>query len=191
MAAIRELLIVGLGNLPYPATRHSVGHLILDALASSNGMSLRLDRVVGGFVASKSDVPFGKITVSLTLFKPNAFMNISGRSVANALRKTVVSPSNLIVIHDDLLRKPSTLSHKFGGSANGHNGVKSIIAGLGGETGFHRLRIGIGREGDAAEYVLDRLPLDERLFWSKGGEGFELVCGEIAKIASRKGNGLR
>ena len=54
-----------------------------------------------------------------------------------------------------MITKPDAVSQKFGESANGHNGVRSVISVLG-TSDFHRLRIGIGEnEGvDAAEYVL-------------------------------------
>jgi len=116
-------------------------------------------------------------------------MNISGPPIAEALRHTAKTPSNLIVIHDSLDHKPASCSPKFGGSANGHNGIKSIIGALGGEAGFHRLRIGIGRgPGDTAAYVLDRLPSYEKQFWRPGGEGIDLIWREITKIVDKQEN---
>ncbi|OBZ70975.1 putative peptidyl-tRNA hydrolase [Grifola frondosa] len=114
-----QFLVVGLGNLPYPLTRHSVGHLILDSLAFRLGVSFASERV--GYIA-RTNVAIGENSAALTLFKPKTLMNISGRPVVTALRDTVSSPSQMIVVHDELSRKPSTLSPKFGGSANGHNG---------------------------------------------------------------------
>lgn len=109
-------------------------------------------------------------------------MNISGRPVANALRHTARSPSSLIIIHDSLSHKPITLSPKLGGSANGHNGVKSVIAALGGNMDFHRLRVGIGRGGsDPAEYVLGNLSSHELQFWGSSGQGTDLVWRELEK----------
>lgn len=90
----------------------------------------------------------------------------------------------MIVIHDSLSHKPCTNSPKFGGSANGHNGVRSIISALGGDTNFHRLRIGIGREErDVAEYVLGKLSIHERQFWSVDGQGIDLVWSSLNKIS--------
>ena len=110
-------------------------------------------------------------------------MNISGQSVVAALRKTVRSPESMIVIQDSLSHKAGTLSVKLGGSANGHNGIKSVMAALGGD-GFHRLRIGIGRDQtDPAEYVLQKLSTSERAFWGDGGQGLNIVVREIHKIA--------
>jgi PTH1 family peptidyl-tRNA hydrolase len=112
-------------------------------------------------------------------------MNVSGTSIAAVLRKTVKSPRSMIVIHDSLSHKVESLSVKLGGSANGHNGIKSVISALGGEMGFHRFRIGIGRNlgSDAAEYVLHKLTSHERQFWGKSGEGLDLVVRELSKVA--------
>lgn len=115
-------------------------------------------------------------------------MNLSGRPVAGALRSRNLPPSSLVVIHDALDITPGTLKYKSGGSPEGHNGLRSIISALGGDKGFHRLRIGIGREnGDVSQYVLSRLPSYERQFWGNSGQGIDLVLRELEKIA---GTGL-
>ncbi|CAG8587366.1 4800_t:CDS:2 [Paraglomus brasilianum] len=84
------------------------------------------------------------IRLEMTLMKPGLLMNLSGKSVGKAVRNLHISPSNIIVIHDDMQRELGKISPKFGGSANGHNGIKSIIECLRTDQ-FHRLRIGIGR----------------------------------------------
>ena len=113
-------------------------------------------------------------------------MNVSGPSVAAALRKTVKSPGSMIVIQDSLSHKIRSLSVKLGGSANGHNGIKSVTAALGGD-GFYRFRIGIGRDqSDPADYVLQKLSTPEREFWGSGGQGLDAVLREIHKIALQR-----
>ena len=111
-------------------------------------------------------------------------MNITGPCVSSALRHTGVHPSSMIVVHDSLSHKPNTVSPKFGGSANGHNGVRSIISALGGNMSFHRLRIGIGRiDGDITEYVLGPLSMEERQYWSSDGQGIEQVWKALSNIS--------
>lgn len=115
-----------------------------------------------------------------------SLMNVSGPSVATALRSIVRSPGSMIVIQDSLSHKVETISPKFGGSANGHNGIKSIISALGGEMGFHRFRIGIGRDDtDAATYVLRKLSSHERQFWGEGGKGIDLVIREMKNVVHK------
>jgi len=109
-------------------------------------------------------------------------MNISGPSIVQAFRQAVNSPSSMIILTDSLDHKVGGLSVKFSGSANGHNGVKSIISALGGELDFYRFRIGIGRDGsDAADYVMRPLSSYEKTFWT--GDGIDHVLREIGKVA--------
>ena len=113
-----------------------------------------------------------------------SLMNVSGPSVQKILRKTSHTPQGLVIIHDSLGHKLDVVSWRLGGSANGHNGVKSVISALG-TPGFHRLRIGIGKnEGiDAADYVLQKLSNHERTFWGTYGQGLDLVLKNIERIA--------
>ena len=111
-------------------------------------------------------------------------MNVSGPSIAAMYRKTVTSPKSLVVVADSLLHPVETLSVKLGGSTNGHNGVKSIIAALGGETDFYRFRVGIGRnETDAAAYVMCKLSPHERQFWAN--EGLDLILSELEHVVRK------
>jgi PTH1 family peptidyl-tRNA hydrolase len=111
-------------------------------------------------------------------------MNISGPSIAAAYRQSVNSPSSMIILSDSLSHKIETLSVKLGGSANGHNGVKSLISALGGELGFYRFRLGIGRDkSDAAIYVMRQLSYHQRRFWTD--EGLDLILKEIEMVAQK------
>jgi PTH1 family peptidyl-tRNA hydrolase len=88
----------------------------------------------------------------------------------------------MIVLTDSLLHEIEVLSVRLGGSANGHNGVKSIISALGGEMGFYRFRLGIGRvESDPATYVMRQLSSHERRYWTD--EGLDLILKEVEKVA--------
>ncbi|KZT22604.1 hypothetical protein NEOLEDRAFT_1137859 [Neolentinus lepideus HHB14362 ss-1] len=88
-----------------------------------------------------------------------ALMNICGPQVAAALHG---GSSTLIVIHDSLEHKPLTLSPKFGGSAGGHNGVRSIISALGNDSQFHRLPAQ-RRQGAACTAAPPSIPLGSTL----------------------------
>jgi len=89
-------------------------------------------------------------------------MNDSGRPISIALKQLQLAPDAIVVVHDDLEREFGKVAVKEGGSAGGHNGVRSTIASL--QTpAFRRLRIGIGRpaHGDVAAYVLAPFSSDE------------------------------
>ncbi|TCD68041.1 hypothetical protein EIP91_011585 [Steccherinum ochraceum] len=111
-------------------------------------------------------------------------MNLSGPPLVSVLRRSGLPPTSLVVIHDSLSHKPMTISPKLGGSANGHNGIRSIIAALGQNSNFHRLRIGIGRNTgqDAVDYVMAKLSDHEKDFWIRNGKGVDLVWKNIEKI---------
>ncbi|TDL26075.1 peptidyl-tRNA hydrolase [Rickenella mellea] len=178
---VPRILLVGLGNIPYPNTRHSVGHLVVDSLAARLGARLTNGNgPAEGFFAQTSSELNGQ-PVDLALYKPMALMNVLGHQVAKVRRATVPSTASMIVIHDDLNLTPATVKRKFGGSPSGHRGVRSVLSKVQSEP-FHRLQIGIGRRGDAKEYVLGRLDAFEREFWGPNGEGIDLVWEQIIKI---------
>tara|TARA_R110002020_G_scaffold122787_1_gene278637 strand:- start:3699 stop:4451 length:753 start_codon:yes stop_codon:yes gene_type:complete len=145
------LLIAGLGNPgpQYARNRHNVGFMAADAIARRHSFS--------GFSKKfRGEIAEGTIAgEKVLLLKPMTFMNLSGDSVGEALRFYKLSPSDLIVIHDELDIAPGKLKLKTGGGNGGHNGLKSIDAHVGKD--YRRLRIGIGHPGHkdrVSPYVL-------------------------------------
>ncbi|KAJ4469548.1 peptidyl-tRNA hydrolase [Lentinula aciculospora] len=112
-------------------------------------------------------------------------MNVSGPTIAEIYRTSVKSPNAMIVLQDSMSHKVEQLSVKLGGSANGHNGVKSIISAFGGEQGFYRFRLGIGERGstDAADFVMGKLTPHERGFWVE--DGLDRVLDQIEVVARK------
>ncbi len=89
-------------------------------------------------------------------------MNLSGEAVGALLRYYRIEPGDLLVIVDEVQLPLGRLRARPGGSAGGHNGLKSIIAHVG--DAFARLRIGVGRgdpRRDLADHVLTRFDGDE------------------------------
>ncbi|KIK31362.1 hypothetical protein PISMIDRAFT_628435 [Pisolithus microcarpus 441] len=180
-----QLLVVGLGNLPHPNTRHSIGHVIIDVLAAQFTIHRSINRSVGGFKGHSNILSFLDNIVSLTLFKPKLLMNITGPSIASALHNTIKLPASMVVVHNSLNHKVKVLSVKLEGSANGHNSVQSVIDTLGANADFYCFCIGIGRDHaiDPANYMLPDMPLDGLLHWN--GISLDRVCHELGRIASR------
>ena len=141
----RLTLLVGLGNpgVRYAGTRHNVGFLVLDRLASGAGTSFRSQPRLQGDLA---DVGSGD--QRLRLLKPTTFMNNSGQSVRASLDWFGWGPEQLLVIVDDMDLPLGRLRLRASGSAGGHNGLRSIIQHLGSDA-FARLRIGIGAPGES------------------------------------------
>jgi len=151
-------MIAGLGNpgRKYAGTRHNVGFDVLDFLAARH----RLD-----WESAPADAMMAKWRASGALLaKPLTFMNLSGHAVGELLRYFKIDLPDLLIVVDDVNLELGRLRARAGGSAGGHNGLKSLIAQLGTED-FARVRIGVGR-GDArrdlADHVLATFDPDER-----------------------------
>lgn len=147
MQAIR--LIVGLGNpgQEYQATRHNAGFWWLDELARRHHATFRNEAKFHGLVA-RADMHGNEIH----LLKPQTFMNASGRAVGAVAQFYKIAPEEILVVHDELDLPPGSAKLKLGGGHGGHNGLKDIVAHLGGP-GFWRLRLGIGHPGERSEVV--------------------------------------
>jgi PTH1 family peptidyl-tRNA hydrolase len=157
MAEIR--LIVGLGNpgAGYDRTRHNAGFEVVDLFAEQFGVDVKKKKF-GGL--------FGECIIGdkkVFLLKPQSYMNRSGQAVATALGFYKLTGAEVMVVTDDLALAPGRIRIRAKGSAGGHNGLKDIIARLGGEE-FTRLRVGVGGQGGqyTKDYVLSRPPADER-----------------------------
>lgn len=146
-------LIVGLGNpgAKYSSTRHNCGFRAVDILAEKLGC--RIDK--GKFQGLYGSVNYGD--KKLYLLKPQTYMNNSGISVLQLSAYFNIPPQHIIILFDDISLAPGRLRIREGGSAGGHNGIKSIIAQLGSQD-FPRVKIGVGgkpsEEQDLADWVL-------------------------------------
>jgi PTH1 family peptidyl-tRNA hydrolase len=136
-------LIVGLGNpgSEHARTRHNAGFRFIDALADEAGGRFGLESKLFGETAK---VEFAGR--SLWLLKPATFMNLSGKSIAAALRYWKIEPEEMLVAHDELDLAPGIARLKFDGGHGGQNGLRDTMRLLG-HGKFHRLRIGIGHPG--------------------------------------------
>jgi peptidyl-tRNA hydrolase, PTH1 family len=146
-------LIVGLGNpgREYRETRHNVGFMVADELARRHQLTWAMapGQVPETFVAKRFGEP------SWMLAKPLTFMNRSGEAVAALARYYDIAASDLLIVVDEAALPFTRLRARARGSAGGHNGLKSVIAGLG-STEFPRLRLGVGR-GDARRDLADHV----------------------------------
>lgn len=153
MSSVR--IIAGLGNpgANYAATRHNVGFMVLDALAREWGAVWKLDK------ARKAELASGP---GVLLVKPQTYMNDSGFCVGPLMHYFKLTPEQVLAVYDDTALPVGALRLRAGGSAGGHNGMKSLIAHLGGER-FPRLRVGIGSQGrkSLVGHVLGRFAPDE------------------------------
>lgn len=142
-------VIIGLGNpgQSFYKQRHNIGFRVVDMLADKYHAQWQ----------KKGDMEITQIPIQdrqVYLVKPQTYMNTSGK-VLDFFVKKGIKPEEILVVHDELELPFGKVVHRHGGSARGHNGLKSIISFIGDQ--FHRLRVGISRpadKADVADYVL-------------------------------------
>jgi PTH1 family peptidyl-tRNA hydrolase len=152
-------LIVGLGNpgKRYKFTRHNVGFMVLEKLATRWEVDLKqksFDALWNrGKIAGKNVI----------LAMPQTYMNLSGNAVRRLLAYFKGDVNKLIVIHDDLDLPFGTVRLKTGGGNAGHKGLISIATCLG-SGDFMRIRLGIGKPSDKSRvesYVLEKFETED------------------------------
>ena len=147
-------LVVGLGNpgAKYARTRHNAGQRVVEELAVRLGAGRFATRYAGEYAEARG--PHGP----LALLIPTTYMNDSGSSVGPAAGMLHAAPDQVLVVHDDIDVPFGEVRGKRGGGHGGHNGLRSLVAGLG-SPDFLRVRVGVGRapagfRGDEADWVL-------------------------------------
>ncbi len=166
-------LIVGIGNpgQQYANTRHNLGFMVLDELASQEAISFEKESGLESYLG-RAQMAGGK----LFLLKPQTFVNNSGLAVAKFLKHHVLDLSQILVVFDDVSLPFGHLRVKAEGGSGGHNGMKSLIQALGSQE-FPRLRMGIGspaRPEQMVDYVLGEFDASQKkdlaLFVQEGAE---------------------
>lgn len=140
-------LIVGLGNPgnSYQDTRHNIGFMVMDVLATRLGTAFQVEKRWESHVAKFAGG---------FLVKPQTYMNLSGRAVGSVGRFYRITPQETLVVFDDVDLPLGRLRLRASGSAAGHNGLKSLISTLGTDQ-FPRVKVGIG--ADSGRPAGDRL----------------------------------
>ena len=147
-------LVAGLGNpgKEYEHTRHNMGFDVIDELARRWAVNVWKTDMKAEIA---SVVRFGE---KILLVKPLTYMNLSGDAVGAIANYYKIPAEDIYIICDDLDLPVGKTGIRKKGSAGGHNGIKSLIAGLHTEE-FVRFRIGVGHPKDGhtvIEHVLGR-----------------------------------
>jgi PTH1 family peptidyl-tRNA hydrolase len=153
-----DWLVVGLGNpgAAYAGTPHNVGFEVLAELARRWDLPRAKDKFAGRLAEGRAGIGGPRVAV----LQPQTFMNESGRSVGPARGALKVELDHLVVLHDEIDLPFGEVRSRVGGGLAGHNGLRSLRAGLGSPE-FARVRIGVGRPDSTdpdivASYVLGR-----------------------------------
>ena len=186
-------LIVGLGNpgVAYENTRHNIGFQVLDQLGERQKkpiQRLKFKALTNLFTISGEKV---------LVMKPVTYMNLSGEAVRPAADFYKIPPERILVVSDDTALPAGRLRIRKGGSAGGHNGLKSIIQHLGSDQ-FPRLRVGVGEKPhpdyDMADWVLgkftgeDKKKMDQAV--DRAAEAIECILKDGLDRGMSRFNGL-
>lgn len=165
-------LLVCLGNPgdKYDGTRHNVGFAVADELGERSNKAIQ--RLKFRALTDTLDLGGQKVLV----MKPVTYMNLSGEAVRQAADFYKIAPNHVLVVADDVSLPVGKLRLRAGGSAGGHNGLKSIIEQLATEQ-FPRVKIGVGEKPhpdyDLADWVLGRF----------GGEDKKVIAATVKQAA--------
>ncbi len=185
-------LLVCLGNPgdKYENTRHNVGFMVGDEVA---------ERCNAPIQKLKFKALTNILTISgekVLVMKPTTYMNLSGEAVRQAVDFYNLPPERVLVISDDTALAVGRLRIRKGGSAGGHNGLKSIIQHLGSDQ-FPRVRVGVGEKPhpdyDMADWVLgkfvgeDKKAIDTAV--KRAADAVECLIKEGCDKAMNKFNG--
>jgi PTH1 family peptidyl-tRNA hydrolase len=153
-----DWLIVGLGNpgAEYDGTRHNIGFEVAKDLARRWELPKAKSRYRGLLTEGRTG-PGGP---RVAILCPMTYMNDAGESVGPARGAFKVDLDHVLVVHDEIDLPFGEIRVRTGGGLAGHNGLKSLRAGLG-SPDFARVRIGVGRPPTTdpdrvAAYVLGR-----------------------------------
>lgn len=184
-------LIVGFGNpgIEYQSTPHNIGFLAIDRVAEQCGVIV--DNRHCQALTARARI--GKEEVLLA--KPETYMNLTGLSVLELVRKYEVDPQkDLLVVYDELDLPLGTIRIRERGSSAGHKGMESVIGALGTQE-VPRMRLGIAPDHpvkDGSRYVLGQfrksqlVALDEML--DKAAEAVNVIVNEGTSVAMNRFN---
>jgi PTH1 family peptidyl-tRNA hydrolase len=185
-------LIVGLGNPGprYADTPHNAGFVVCDRFAAKHRLPAEVAKFQGLFTRGKV------LGHDVGLLKPQTYMNLSGESVAAALRYLPVEPADMLVVFDEMDIPSGKLRLRKAGGHGGHNGLRSIVEHLG-SSDFPRIRVGIGRPPAGREptgHLLSKVGEDERKRYAatieRAVEALETALTDGFELAMTRFNGL-
>ncbi|MDD2180841.1 MAG: aminoacyl-tRNA hydrolase [Bacilli bacterium] len=151
-------LIIGLGNpgKEYEGTRHNVGFVMIDYLATKNNILINKEKF-GGLYGE-----YFKNNEKIMFLKPGKFINLSGEVISDYINYFKINIEDILIICDDLNLNVGNYKFKYKGTSGGHNGLKNIEMHLGTQN-YKRLKIGISHNNliEVKDYVLGKFNAED------------------------------
>ncbi len=154
---MKIIFAVGNPGREYENTRHNIGWLVADRIAEQCGAAFSKRAFHARVAAAEWEAQ------RVLLLKPQTYVNRVGGSAREVLEYYKRPPADMLVVTDDVNLPFGGLRLRSGGSAGGHNGLKSLIAAL--DEDFPRLRLGVGAPeagSELSDYVLGPFRAEER-----------------------------
>lgn len=156
------IALVGLGNPgeKYKKTRHNIGFMALDSIASEERTTFIENKYFKAEIARLS-----LEGQDVLLVKPQTFMNLSGESAQGIISYFHIPTDKIWLIYDDIDLELGKIRTRIKGSSGGHRGVESVIKSLG-SPNINRFRVGINNPATKGQiptenYVLSKFTQDE------------------------------
>jgi PTH1 family peptidyl-tRNA hydrolase len=174
-----DWLVVGLGNPGerYAATPHNVGFLVADELARRWELPKPRTRYAGRFTEGRTGPGGPRVAV----LWPQTFMNEAGRSAGPARGALHLDLDRVLAVHDEIDLPFGEVRTRVGGGLAGHNGLKSLRAGLG-SPDFARVRVGVGRPDSTDPEIVSAHVLGR---WREPRADVEALVGRATDAAQR------
>ncbi len=174
-----DWLVVGLGNpgARYAATPHNVGFLVAEELARRWELPKPRTRYAGRFTEGRT-APRGP---RVAILWPQTYMNEAGRSVGPARGALRLNLDRVLAVHDEIDLPFGEVRTRVGGGLAGHNGLKSLRAGLG-SPDFTRVRVGVGRPDSTDPEIVSAHVLGR---WREPRADVDALVGRAADAAQR------
>ena len=193
-----QFIIAGLGNpgTQYENTRHNCGFMMIDDLAKKHGVTVKRLK----FKSLTGEVTLGGENEKrrCLLMKPTTFMNKSGDAVIEAMNFYKLSPSQVLVVCDDIHLDVGVIRIREKGSDGGQKGLRDIILQYDSDE-FPRVRIGVGAKPHP-DYKLEKWVLSPFLKTEADALEFsldnaitaaELIAGGELLAAASRFNGVK
>jgi PTH1 family peptidyl-tRNA hydrolase len=179
-----DWLVVGLGNPGprYAGTPHNVGFEVVAELARRWDLPKAKDKYAGRFTEGRITGPtHPAVSPRVAVLAPQTFMNDSGRSVGPARGALKVDLDHVLVVHDEIDLPFGDIRPRLGGGLAGHNGLKSLKAGLG-SADFGRVRVGVGRPDTTDPEIVSAHVLGK---WRQPRADVDALVDEAARVVER------
>lgn len=132
---MKLIFLIGNIGVQYRGTRHNIAWDSIETKNLEWAEKSRFSAYIAELGAGDDKIIYAR---------PTTYYNEAGRALRAIMDFYKLEPSDVLVVHDDLMLPLGTVRTRIGGSDGGNNGLRSIDQYVDGDTA--RVRIGIATE---------------------------------------------